>query len=673
MSFRLPNRESGQWQCAQNGDRFGVLVATKNVDLDDEGYLKLAPRSVKIYGNTDDADFDRVVAVNYQNAQWWAFTDDDSFTFAPGTTATQDGLTGAFSGASDSLNFNAEQWATATSSANVSYRTTGNWSTFSGYANTASIPHPMCVLGSTNQVAVGHGNVLKLLNSDHTIDGTNSITLDASHTITTVAAQGDKLLIGTKAANGQSMCALWDGSGTAPDGKFPVHAGYVVSICAYDSSFAVLTSLGQILFFTGNGFRELAALPTYYSGLDWSQDAANVHVGHRALVADGDLLYANVSNGTAARPAGFPDRRHNVPDATPAGVWVYDPAVGLYHRHGPSQSKRAILSVTTGNVDTSTDIITVAAAPATGTPVVPVLGAAGDWGANVLSGNLYYAIFLSATTMALAETRALAAAGTKVDLTAALDTVTLFAFPETDFGQYLSQSAYCAQPYRNEDQTADWWEASRVFFGGDTATPTNLAASSECLSTAVFQIPNRGYAVTAKVPADGATDAYPFAYLYFRPLQTAEDAIVLKYRTYERAGFPIRYAALTWTNGTTFVTSDTRFADVAAGDEIELVAGRAAGVLAHVESISGSSSYTVVLAEAVPEVAASDVSYANVDNWAALETITTATTTNARGYAKVPLPAQSATGGFIQLRLEMRGADVAIREAFARGEPRRDV
>lgn len=673
MSFQIPNRESGQWKCAQNGDRFGVLVGTKNVDLDDEGYLKLAPRTVKIFGNTDDGDFDRVVSINYQNSQWWAFTDDDNFTFAPGTTATQDALTGLFSGASDALNFNAEQWATKTGDANVSYRTTGNWSTFSAYASTASIPHPMCLLGSTNQVAVGHGNVLKLLDAGHTIDGTNSITLDASQTITTVAAQGDKLLVGTKAANGQSLCVLWNGTGTAPDGKFPVNAGYVASICAYKSSFAILTSLGRILWFTGNGFEELAALPTYYSGLDWSQDISNTHVGHRALTADGDLLYVNVGNGTAARPANFPDKRNSVPDYTPAGVWVYDPAVGLYHRHGPSQGKRSILSITTGNVDTATDILTVTAAPATGTPVVAVLTAAGDWGANVLSGNLYYAIFLSSTTMALASTRALATAGTKIDLTAAANTVTLFAFPETDFGQYLSESAWCAQPYRNEDQGADWWEASRLFFGGDTATPTSLTASSECLNTAVFQIPNRGYAVTAKVPANAVIDAYQFAYLYFRPLQTAEDAIIVKYRTAERAGFPIRYASLTWTNGTTFTTTDTRFANVVAGDEIELIAGRGAGVLAHVSTISGTSTYTVVLTESVPEVAASDVSYANVDNWTALTSVTAATQSNAYGYAKVPIPAQTVAGGFIQLKVEMRGADVAIREAFVRSETRRDL
>lgn len=673
MSFQIPNRESGQWKCAQNGDRFGVLVATKNVDLDDEGYLKLAPRAVKVFGNTDDADFDKVVSINYQNSQWWAFTDDDNFTFALDGTATQDALTGFFSNTSDALTFNAEQWATKTGDANVSYRTTGNWSTFSAYSNTASIPHPMCILGTTNQVAVGHGAVLKLLNADHSIDGTNSLLLEAGQTITTVAAQGDKLLIGTKAANGQSLCVLWDGTGTAPDGKFPVHAGYVASICPYKSSFAVLTSLGRILWFTGNGFEELAALPTYYSGLDWSQNVATTHVGHRALAADGDLLYVNVGNGTAARPAAFPDKRHNVPDYTPAGIWVYDPAVGLYHRHGPSQSKRSIQSVTTGNVDTATDIITVTAAPATGTPVVPVIATAGDWGANVVNGTVYYAIFLSSTTMALASTRALATAGTKIDITAALATVTLFAFPETDFGQYLSENSFCVQPYRNEDQTAEFWEASRVFFGGDTATPTSLTASSECLNTAVFQIPNRGYVVTAKVPSNALIDAYQFAYLYFRPLQTAEDVINVKYRTAERAGFPVRYASLTWTNGTTFTTTDTRFANVVAGDEIELIAGRGAGVLAHVSTISGTSTYTVVLTESVPEVAANDVSYANVDNWTALTSVTTSTASNAYGYAKVPIPAQAVAGGFIQLKVEMRGADVAIREAFVRSDARRDL
>jgi hypothetical protein len=674
MTFKIPNPESNQWSCAQNGDRFAVIVASKNLDLDEEGYAALAPRAVKIYGNTDDADFDTVVAMSYADTRWWAYTEDDVFTFSAGVDgATQDARVNAFSKSSDAIVFNGEQWASRSDSADVTYRENNDWSSFS--ASTYSGPDvakPLCEFATTQQVAHGVGPEVRLLSNSHAVDGSNQINLLRNHIVTTIAAQGDRMLVGTRSSNGSAMCALWDGVGTAADAYFPVNAGHVSSICPYRSSFAVLTSLGQILWFNGNGYDQLAALPTYYSGLDWSQNGAEVHVGHRSMVADGDLLYVNVGFGGGAFPNGFADERDAVPDRCPAGVWVYDPAVGLYHRHGPSQARRSILTITAGNVNTTTDVLTVTAAPATGTPVVPALTTAGDWGANVTSGQLYFAINASATTMKLATTRANALAGTAVDLTAALATASLFVFPETDFGQYVSVNKAALVAYRNEDQSAQAWEASRVLFGGKTATPTSLTPASDSLNTAVFVVPNRGYLVTAKVAAQANVDAFPFLYVYFRPLQTAEDRIVVKHRTAEKAGFPIRYASVAWTDGDTFTTTDARFANVAAGHEVEVIAGRAAGCLAHVSSISYSApTYTVNLTESLPEVAAADVSHVSVDNWAAAEAITTSTATNALGYAKVPLPAQAAHGGFLQLKVELRGADVALRSITARSEPRR--
>lgn len=664
MSFTYPSRDGRQWSCTQNGDSFGTLIGTKNVDLDSEGYLALAPRTVKVYGNTDDTDFDRVVAVNYHSYSWWAFTDDNNFTFDPGATnATQDAETGAFASTSDALVYGTTQWASKTNSASLSYRSTAAWSTLSA-SLTTSKPHPMCVFHSAQQIAVGDANKVRLVD---TPDGTPAmsgtiLTLPAKHTVTTIAYANSNLYIGTKVGSGNAFLFVWNGSGASAQYGFPVATNYIASVTPYQSSVALLTAQGQILRFNGGGFDEIAALPMYYSGLDWAQNTSSIHVGHRSLAADGNLLYANVSNGQAAFPFGFADKRDRVPDGTPAGVWVYDPAVGLYHRHGPTQAKRYEESVATASINATTDVITVAAAPTTGTPVVFQQGGALG---GVTEGQVYFAIKLSGTTMALATTRALAAAGTKVDITSveAASTFYFWMFPETDFGQYLSENGWCVVPYRNEDTSAQFWEASRVFFGGETATATNISAGSECLNTAVFQIPNRGYAVTAKVQAETVTEGAPAAFVRFRPLATAEDKIIVKHRKVEKAGYPIRYASVTWTDGDTFTTTDTRFASVVAGEEIEVIAGRAAGCLAHVSSISvASGTYTVNLDESLPEVAASDVSAVNVDNWAKKVAITSSSETNASGFAAVPLAAQDAV--FHQLKVEMRGADVAVREIY---------
>jgi hypothetical protein len=663
MSFTFPSRDKRQWRCAQNGDSFGVLVGTKNVDLDDEGYLKLAPRTVKMYGNDSDADFDRVVAVNCHGSSWWAFTDDDNFTFDVGATnATQDAETGAFASCSDALVYGTTQWASRDNSASLSYRSTGAWSTLAA-SLTTSKPHPLCVFASAQQIAVGDVNKVRLVTTPDGTPGMSDtiLTLPARFTVTSIAYSDSKLYIGTKVSTGDAFLFVWDGATMSAQYGYPVSTNYVASVAPYESSVAILTAQGQILRFNGGGFDEIAALPHYYSGLDWAQNTGSTHVGHRALAADGSLLYANVGNGSFAAPSGFADKRHAAPDMTPAGVWVYDPAVGLYHRHGPSQAKRYEETVASASIDAATDVITVAAAPATGTPVVFQQGGALG---GVAEGTVYFTIKLSGTTVKLASTRALAALGTAVDITSVEAATSFFFwfFPETDFGQYLSENAWCVRPYRNEDQGAQFWEASRVFFGGETATATNLTASSECLNTAVFQIPNRGYMVTAKVQAEAITEGAPQAYVRFRPLATAEDKIVVKHRRAEKAGFPIRYASVTWTDGDTFTTTDTRFANVAAGHEIEVIAGRASGCLAHVSSISGTSTYTVNLDESFPEVAASDVSYVTVDNWEKKVTVTTATETNERGFASVPVNARDAV--FHQFKVELRGADVAVREIF---------
>lgn len=667
MSFTFPSRDGRQWKTAQNGDGFGVLTATRNIDLDDEGYVRPAPRSVALFTNADDADFDRLVAANYHSGAWWAFTDDDNFTFALDGTATQDAETGAFSSTSDALVYGTTQWASRTNSASLSYRSTGAWSTLAA-SLTTSKPHPLCVFESQQQIAVGDGSKVRLVTDPDNINTARAMSgtilqLPDKFTVTTLAYADSKLYIGTKAATGDAFMFIWTGSGTSAQYGFPVPTNYIASVAPYQSSVALLTAQGQILLFNGGGFDELANLPHYYSGLDWAQHTSSTHVGHRSLRADGSLLYCAVANGNGAFPFGFEDKRDKFPDRTPAGIWVYDPAVGLYHRNAPSYAKRLVYSVTTGNVNTSTDVITVSAAPATGTPVVAALDTPGDWGSNVTAGVLYFAIKTGATTMKLATSRANAESGTAVDITAALATVKLFCFPETDFGQQLSESAWCVRPYRNEDGSAQWWEASRYFFGGETASATSLSASSEALNTAVPVLPNRSAFETAKVQAESVTESSPAVFVRFTPLRTGEDKIIVKHRKAEKAGFPLRYASVTWTDGDTFTTTDSRFSAVEAGHEIEVIAGRASGCLAHVSSISvNSGTYTVNLDESLPEVAASDVSHVNVDNWAKKEVITSSSETNARGFARVALDARDAV--FHQLKVELRGADFGVREIY---------
>lgn len=77
------------------------------------------------------------------------------------------------------------------------------------------------------------------------------------------------------------------------------------------------------------------------------------------------------------------------------------------------------------------------------------------------------------------------------------------------------------------------------------------------------------------------------------------DKVIGKYRTYKNSNFPF-IASATWTSTTTFTSTDTDFANVSGGEEVEPVMGKSASTTAHVSSISYSNpTYTVTLDEAI--------------------------------------------------------------------------
>jgi hypothetical protein len=127
-----------------------------------------------------------------------------------------------------------------------------------------------------------------------------------------------------------------------------------------------------------------------------------------------------------------------------------------------------------------------------------------------------------------------------------------------------------------------------------------------------------------------------------------------------------------WATTTTFTSAVP--AGVAVGDEVEVMTGNGAGCLFHVSTLSGTpdgtSSITVTVDEALPDL--NGVNDRNAlfrfDNWTKVGVISS----TSMGSDKLPLPSQL-TGEFIQLKVELRGFEVEIDEIIPVPKPQKQI
>jgi hypothetical protein len=162
----------------------------------------------------------------------------------------------------------------------------------------------------------------------------------------------------------------------------------------------------------------------------------------------------------------------------------------------------------------------------------------------------------------------------------------------------------------------------------------------------------RGFFITQFIPTENIKDVWDGIWTKFSTFKSASDKIVIKARgvnaLLDSTKKPLQ-KTITWTSTTTFtVTLGASDDALAVGDEVEIVGGRNAGVLAHITTISGSHAalQTITIDETV--TAGSSTSYARFDRWKKCGVIDDNTK-----YA-VPLNI-GITSSFIQLKVELRG------------------
>ena len=668
--IKIPTQEK-RFSQPNNSDLFGNIWYTKNMNFDEEGYAKLSSRVFAFKSEEDDSNFNLPLSFGRATGEFHIVSADQPFDLAfldSGFSITEDTNTDNPSLAFDSWGvWWQNRWHAATATA-VKYTTGGAW-TDTGISITSGKVHAMEVFRNKNSLAIANGNTVKLVDTSYS-------------TTVTLTIPADYEIIGLRYNNGQMgvLCMLsdtaasqnqeayfftWDGSSTSAGIGIGVGSDTGMCICAYKSSWVILTRTGELKYWNGGGFEVLATLPFYYLQAVWG-DSQNRETHGDVMWVEGDVIYINIGNdlGVFGKKGQMYLQNHI------AGVLCYDPKVGLYHRYAPSVSFGYFIAVLTAGVNTTADIMTANSGtiPSTGNPIKYTDDAANAIG-GLEVGKVYYVIKHTSTTFSLASTKANALNGVKVDLTDAQDGKFL-AIDVVDFGSNRAERTGGIGVVETVKNIAN-----HLLFGTETYD-YNSSSDYQFLNITSGGFENRGYIVSAKIIPDSVEQQIPVVYLKHRPMKR-DDRIIVKIKENDIEGIPVgtpQYDGndnqCSWTDNNTLTTtadlSDVKtFLDADASNEceIEIINGAGAGQMCQISSISeAGGTYTINLSEDIEGASSGRVCDILINNWKLLKTSNDESyisSSNTRGWEEFPITTTSKHALF---KIEFRGDETTLEE-----------
>lgn len=667
---RYPTPTTKQWTKANTSDLFGNMWVTKNLTFDTHGYMTLSYSPRAAMTRAVDTDFKNPAAILYNETmlgyfiQTWgeAFSVGDNILQAYPVQLTESNApVGAVQ--SDAVWFGGFMPVSASTS--VKYFDPNQafnfrWITTNiSLTNTSLSQHPTEVMVSLSALAVADVNTVKLYAFPLTTTPTllTTLTILSDFYITNIVYFNQNLYIATmNRYGGHAFMYVWNGLGTAASQAYEVDSNIIFDLCVFQDQIVLVTGNGSLLGFNGSSFDLLDAFPIYYTPQALVSNS-NIGMYHSMLRSNGNLLYINFNN------AGNDfNRLLTMPD----GIWCYDRNVGLYHRYSPSNALVVPNTIATADVNTTTNQITVAAAPVTGTEMYYNRNG-GTALAPLTSQQKYFIIKVDATHIKLAYTKAQALAGTEIDLTGTGSSGQLMVFfPNVDFGaafQNRTQAAYVIErPVSFQQYGTD------VIYGGEVYNRVNDSTNWETMNTVSTGVESRGYFISPKVFSSNVTDNFNLFTLKFSKMTSELDKIIIKYRTtddmrdYITIGFTGHEYEATWTSTNTFTTTETAYADAEVGNEVEFFRGAAGGLLAHITNIVNvAGTYTVTLDETYDNYASGDKSTVVFKNWKKLETIAYGDSNAVQEFYSKQI---GKDGKFLQLKIELRGIQTRIEEAL---------
>ena len=666
--FIIPNQESKKHLQDNKSDLTGTIYQSKNISLDEQGYVKLAESSFAQFTTDNDANFDTVDAMCPATSYVMMNTDEE---FAGRIGINNEIYKGAnYSWVNepdpgleeDVIFFNGTE--VVSDGTKISYRNLSDgvtWVDVSGFTG-SSTSYPGVLTTFASGLAFGNGRFVYFVNTSWAINGT-ILTLPNEYQVSSMVSIGNNLYIATRSnSGGEAKLFTVDSIKASADYAYPVGTFELASIKPFKSTFVGINSLGELVRFNGGGFDVLATLPVYKTNLEWCDAQSDYSkVSNRGLVSDGDLIYVNLDNKTQNGSLRV------LPDF-PGGIWCYDDSNGsFYHKYSPSYSRVQQISGINVTVSTADNTFTLTSGNlndvVTGMPMMFNEGSAPVIPELKSGGQCYFIIKNSSTVFKLATTYTNALAGTAIDITDAGNTSQTFYIIKTnDYGWSYYPNNRGAVLILNILIFDDNY-VGRVVMTADLNSKQTYGTDRTVLSPTSPFLPNRGYFITPRLNSANITDHHNHFSLKFKPLKT-DDKIRIKYKTSDRLGYPkcsVQYGNsanwyATWTNTTTFTTK-LDLSDAQVGDEIEITGGVGAGHIAHISTATNNAgTWTVVLDEAFPFVVANDIMFFNIDNWTYLTEINS---TNTLGYYDTTI---GSNGKFIQFKIEMRGIGVTIEE-----------
>lgn len=678
---KIPNTDK-KYSQPNNSDLFGNIYYSKNLNFDEEGYIKLSPRAVSLVNSEDNTDFNIPVAFGRkQTGEFEVATTEDPFEIqindGQGIEANLDDDNDDDAPPAFDFDSHGKWWQNrwyVTDATLLMYKTLsgGNW-TDTAISLTSAVRHPLEVFRNRVTMCVGNGNVVKQINTSHS--ETTNLTLPAEFQVTSLAYNNNRMAVATKMAdttsgvtgiNSEAYFFVWDGTTSSAGQLFGVGSDFIVHVVPYKSSFLLLTRTGLGLYFNGGGFDPLFELPVYFTDAVWG-DSVNPETLGDTMVVDGDIVYININNATER----YGRKGEEVLPNAPGGVMCYDPKVGLYHRWSPSISKAYRVTVATSGTNTSTNVLTASAGTiaSTGSPVKYIYNP-GDKIGGLTIGKVYYCIKLTSSTFQLAETRQEAMNGVAIDLTSAASSNNYFLHVELkDYGASYMQRTGAVALSEVPDLALD-----SIVFGGeyqDSATTGGI----EHLCFTVKEFQNIGYYVTPKITSQTVLDTYKNGFIRHFPLKD-EEYIEVKMKTKEYVGLPVTTPQhgdhCTWSGTNELYTSADlaeakAYLDAGGELECEITAGAGAGQMAQILSMGfGNDTYSLVLDEEIEGVEAGDICDVLIENWQKLYRITS--TEQKQGYSEVATGENNKSTG-AKFKVIMKGSDIKIEETNLPNEP----
>lgn len=670
-----------KWIQSNKSDRKGSISRSRNINLDKEGYLKLSPRSINLFDdranitNVADEDFNFPVAFGrYGDGAFRVATTDEPFNLSISNSAKT--IAEDAGSNNPNLTFNSHgvwfqnRYHESTATA-VNYNSGGTWTADAITGLTSGVRHYMAVFKNKRALAVSNGNTVKLYDTSYALIATLTLPPDYeviglaynNYTLGIITRLGDD----TQGQNSECFFFVWNGSAAEAGTGVGIGAYMAFCLIPYESSFALIDSVGRLRFWNGGGFQELDSFPFYLEEHRWGDLLNHLSYGDN-LVVDGSLILINI--GFDFDPVGKKEQRY-LPN-NPSGVWCYDPSAGLYHRTSPSLSRVYRHQIASSDIDLVTNIFTTnITIPATGNPAL--LGSGPIGGVSV--GVVYWVIKLSSTTFKLAASRDLAIAGVAIDITSASSLNYIWTYDLVDYGTTYSEKSGAIALYDSNTRVY-----KDYLFGGrylDTSLNNVIVLCSN-----VPFLENRGYFVCPRLFSDSTTDDTQKYFIKHKPLDVG-DEIIVKVKNRQILGLPTvspnetNDDELTWmgirechtstdlSEAMAYINSDAK------GElELELIAGVGAGQMVKISEITYDETtgyYSLVTAEDVLGAAPLLKSFFVIENWTFVSECNYANQ-EPEGVFEMAVGMVSKA---IEIKVELRGYNVTIEDTNIINKPKR--